>query len=79
MNKQQMVEKGRKESMSFEMILKIAGIGLLVGILVIVLNQSDRKEFSQLTVLAGVVVVLYIVVQAVGDLFSLVKSVFQLY
>lgn len=65
--------------MSFEMILKIAGIGLLVGILVMVLDQANRKEISQLTVLAGVVVVLYIVVQAVGDLFSLVKSVFQLY
>lgn len=65
--------------MSFEMILKIAGIGLLVGILVIVLDQANRKEISQLTVLAGVVVVLYIVVQAVGDLFNLVKSVFQLY
>lgn len=65
--------------MSFEMILKIAGIGLLVGILVIVLDQANRKEIGQLTVLAGVVVVLYIVVQAVGDLFSLVKSVFQLY
>ncbi|HVJ48908.1 stage III sporulation protein AC [Desulfitobacterium sp.] len=65
--------------MSFEMVLKIAGIGLLVGILVMVLDQANRKEISQLTVLAGVVVVLYIVVQAVGDLFSLVKSVFQLY
>lgn len=65
--------------MSFDMILKIAGIGLLVGILVMVLDQANRKEISQLTVLAGVVVVLYIVVQAVGDLFSLVKSVFQLY
>ncbi|MEA4903080.1 stage III sporulation protein AC [Desulfitobacterium sp.] len=65
--------------MSFEMVLKIAGIGLLVGILVMVLDQANRKEISQLTVLAGVVVVLYIVVQAVGELFSLVKSVFQLY
>jgi stage III sporulation protein AC len=68
-----------ENTMSFEMILKIAGIGLLVGILVMVLDQANRKEISQLTVLAGVVVVLYIVVQAVGDLFSLVKSVFQLY
>lgn len=65
--------------MSFDIVLKIAGIGLLVGILVMVLEQANRKEIGQLTVLAGVVVVLYIVVQAVGDLFSLVKSVFQLY
>lgn len=65
--------------MNFYMIMKIAGIGLLVGILVMVLEQTNRKDIGQLTVLAGVVVVLYIVVQAVADLFSLVQSVFQIY
>lgn len=65
--------------MDFYMVLKIAGIGLLVGVLVMVLEQTQRKEIAQLTILAGVVVVLYIVVQAIGDLFSLVRSVFQIY
>ena len=65
--------------MDFYMVMKIAGIGLLVGVLVMVLEQSKRHEIAQLTVLAGVVVVLYIVVQAVADLFSLVRSVFQIY
>jgi len=65
--------------MDFYMVMKIAGIGLLVGILVMVLDQAGRKDIGQLTVLAGVVVVLYIVVQAVADLFSLVQSVFQIY
>ena len=65
--------------MSFYMVMKIAGIGLLVGILVMVLEQANRKDIGQLTVLAGLVVVLYIVVQAVADLFSLVQSVFQIY
>lgn len=65
--------------MDFYMVMKIAGIGLLVGVLVMVLEQSKRNEIAQLTVLAGVVVVLYIVVQAVADLFSLVRSVFQIY
>ena len=65
--------------MDLYMVMKIAGIGLLVGILVMVLEQANRKDIGQLTVLAGVVVVLYIVVQAVGDLFSLVQSVFQIY
>lgn len=65
--------------MDFYMIMKIAGIGILIGILVMVLEQTNRKEIAQLTVLAGVVVVLYLVVQAVGDLFSLVQSVFQIY
>ncbi|NMA68182.1 MAG: stage III sporulation protein AC [Desulfitobacterium sp.] len=65
--------------MDFYMVLKIAGIGLLVGVLVMVLEQTQRKEIAQLTILAGVVVVLYIVVQAIGDLFNLVRSVFQIY
>jgi stage III sporulation protein AC len=65
--------------MDFYMVMKIAGIGLLVGILVMVLEQANRKDIGQLTVLAGMVVVLYIVVQAVADLFSLVQSVFQIY
>ena len=65
--------------MSFDMVLKVAGIGLLVGVIAIILNQTERKEYAQLTILAGVIVVLYIVVEAVSDLFSLVKSVFQLY
>ncbi|BAE84162.1 hypothetical protein DSY2373 [Desulfitobacterium hafniense Y51] len=67
------------EIMDFYMVMKIAGIGLLVGVLVMVLEQANRKDIAQLTVLAGVVVVLYIVVQAVADLFSLVRSVFQIY
>lgn len=65
--------------MNYYMVMKIAGIGLLVGILVMVLEQANRKDIGQLTVLAGLVVVLYIVVQAVADLFSLVQSVFQIY
>ena len=65
--------------MDFYMIMKIAGIGILIGILVMVLEQTNRKEIAQLTVLGGVVVVLYLVVQAVADLFSLVQSVFQIY
>lgn len=65
--------------MDFYMVMKIAGIGLLVGILVMVLEQANRKDIGQLTVLAGMVVVLYIVVQAVANLFSLVQSVFQIY
>lgn len=65
--------------MNYYIVMKIAGIGLLVGILVMVLEQANRKDIGQLTVLAGMVVVLYIVVQAIADLFSLVQSVFQIY
>lgn len=65
--------------MNLDLVLKVAGIGILVGILGMVLNESGKKEQAQLVTIAGVVVVLYIVVQSIAQLFSLVKSVFQLY
>jgi len=64
--------------MSIDLILKVAGIGLLVAILAIVLNQADKKEYATMVTIAGVLVVLYIVIQGIADLFSLIKSVFKL-
>jgi len=65
--------------MNFNLIITVAGIGILVGILAIVLEQSGRKEMAQGVTIMGVIVVLYIVVQSIAELFTLVKSVFNLY
>jgi len=65
--------------MGLDMVLKVAGIGLVVGIVAMILKEVKKEEHATLLTIAGVVVVLYIVVQGVAQLFSLVKSVFQLY
>ncbi|WP_407308296.1 stage III sporulation protein AC [Desulfosporosinus sp. SB140] len=65
--------------MSFNLIITVAGIGILVGVLASVLNQSGRGEMAQGVTIVGVIVVLYIVVQSISELFTLVKSVFNLY
>ncbi len=65
--------------MSFSLIITVAGIGILVGVLASVLDSSGRKEMSQSVIIIGVIVVLYIVVQSIAELFTLVKSVFNLY
>lgn len=65
--------------MSFNLIITVAGIGILVGILATVLSQSGRSEMAQGVTIMGVIVVLYIVVQSIAELFTLVKSVFNLY
>lgn len=65
--------------MGFDLIIKVAGIGILVGVLVTILNAIDKKEQAQMVTLAGVVVVLYLVIQGIADLFVLVNSVFKLY
>lgn len=65
--------------MNFDIIITVAGIGILVGILATVLNQAGRSEMAQGVTIMGVIVVLYIVVQSIAELFTLVKSVFNLY
>ena len=65
--------------MSFNLIITVAGIGILVGVLASVLDQAGRKEMAQGVTIMGVIVVLYIVVQSIAQLFTLVKSVFNLY
>ena len=65
--------------MSFNLIITVAGIGILVGVLASVLDSTGRKEMAQGVTIIGIIVVLYIVVQSIAELFTVVKSVFNLY
>jgi stage III sporulation protein AC len=64
--------------MDIDIIFRIAGIGILISILCIVLKQSKKEEWAEMLTLAGVVVVLILVVQLMNQLFSTVRSVFNL-
>lgn len=64
--------------MDVNIIFRVAGIGILVSVLCIVLKQANKEEQAQLLTLAGVVVVLIIVVQLMNQLFTTVRSVFGL-
>ncbi|MEX2356546.1 MAG: stage III sporulation protein AC [Thermaerobacterales bacterium] len=65
--------------MNIDLIFQIGGIGILVAILHIVLKQAGKQEQAELVTLAGVVVVLWMVIQLISELFELVRSTFQLY
>ncbi len=64
--------------MDVDLIFKVAAIGIIVTVLNQLLVRSGREEQAMLTTLAGLVVVLLMVVNMIGDLFSTVKSVFGL-
>jgi len=66
------------EIMDVDFIFKIAAIGIIVTVLNLVLIRSGREEQALLTTLAGLVVVLLMVVNAVAELFTTVKSLFGL-
>jgi stage III sporulation protein AC len=65
--------------MDINLIFKIAGIGIIVAVLNLVLKRAEREEQAMMTTLAGLVVVLMIIIKEIGNLFDTVKSVFGLW
>ena len=62
--------------MEIGFILKIVGVGILVSIASSILNKSGRDEQAMLVTLAGIVVVMLMLVDEIGELVSSVRSVF---
>lgn len=62
--------------MQVDLIFKIAAVGILVAVFNQLLVRSGREEQALMTTLAGLVVVMMILVQEIGNLFQMMKSVF---
>ncbi len=61
-----------------DFIFRIAAIGIIVAVLNIVLERSGRPEQAMLTTLSGLIVVLFMLITEIGDLFRTIKEIFGL-
>ena len=67
----------RKEfPMDISLIIKVAGVGILVSVATQILSKSGRDEQSMLVTLAGIVVVLLLLVDEIALLFDRICAVF---
>lgn len=64
--------------MNIDLIFKISGIGIVVGILHTVLDKMGKQEYAYVATLAGVIMVLTVVIELIGSLFDKIKMVFGL-
>ena len=64
--------------MNIDLLLKIAGIGILVAVLNQILTRAGRDDQAMMTTLAGMIIVLTIVVKEISSLFETVRTVFNL-
>ena len=62
--------------MEVDLIFKIAAIGILVAVLNQLLIKSGRDDQAMLTTLAGLIVVLFIMIDKIKLLFDTIKSTF---
>lgn len=65
--------------MDVNVILKIAGVGLLTAIVCVILKKSDRDEIATFATLAGLIIVAVLVLDMLGGLFVTLKSILALY
>ncbi len=61
-----------------DMIFRIAAIGIIVAVLNQVLTRAGRDDQAMMTTIAGLLVVLYLIINMVSDFFQTVKTVFML-
>lgn len=64
--------------MEVQLIFQIAGIGIIVAVMNILLSRSGRDEQALMITIAGLVIVLMMLVTKIAQLFETVKTVFEL-
>ena len=64
--------------MEIGLILKIAGIGILISGVSSILSKSGKDEQAMLVTVAGIIVVMLMLVEEIGTLIESVISVFEL-
>ena len=62
--------------MGIDIVLRIAGIGILVAIICQLLKQTGRDDIAMLAALAGLVITLSLVVGEISTLLDQVKRIF---
>ena len=64
--------------MGVELILKVAGVGMIVTVLCQIMSKAGRDEQSTMVSLAGMVVILILLAERIGELINTLKGVFGL-
>ncbi|MCI2000943.1 MAG: stage III sporulation protein AC [Clostridia bacterium] len=64
--------------MQINIVFQIAAVGILVAVLNQVLIRAGREEQAMMTTLAGLVVVLFWLIQYINKLFQTVATLFNL-
>lgn len=62
--------------MDISLIIKIAGIGMLVSVASQILSKSGRDEQAMLVTIAGIIAALMLLISQISELFDMIVSTF---
>lgn len=62
--------------MDVSLIIKIAGVGMLITVTYQILQRAGRDEQAMMLSLAGIVLVLLLIVGEIGTLYGKIRDIF---
>lgn len=64
--------------MDVDLIMKVAGVGMIVAVVCQILSKAGRDEQSTLLSITGIVIILLLVIEEIGVLLDTLRRVFGL-
>ena len=64
--------------MDIELVLKVAGIGMIVAVVCQILGKAGREEQATLLSITGIVIILLLLAEEIGVLINTLREVFGL-
>jgi stage III sporulation protein AC len=64
--------------MDITILFKMAAIGIIVTVICQILKKSDRDDIATLVSIVGLIIVLAVVVDMIGELFKDIQTIFGL-
>ncbi len=64
--------------MEIELVLKAAGVGMIIAVVCQILSKAGRDEQSTMVSLVGMVVIFMLLAQRIGEVIKILRDVFSL-
>jgi stage III sporulation protein AC len=64
--------------MDIELVMKVAGVGMIVAVVCQILGKVGRDEHSTLVSVTGMILIFIMLVDEIGKLFTSLREVFGL-
>lgn len=64
--------------MDISMVIRVAGVGLLVAVTNQILSKYGKEEYAILVTVSGIVVIMLFLIKEVSELFNTIRSLFGL-
>lgn len=64
--------------MEVELIMKVAGVGMIVAVVCQILGKVGREEQATLVSITGIVIILVMIIERIGEMLESVRRIFGL-